>query len=93
MEKQQHSFFDIESPLETTFKKSLNDISEKYYPGTLTKTKEKYPDLWDEIKKVEGEMEMLWIPWNEKFEEFKALINEAIAICRMEDTAPKDNAA
>ena len=81
----QKSFFEIESPLETTFKKTLADISEKYYPGTIAMTKEQYPDLWQEIKKAEAEMEELWLPWNQKFEEFKALINEAIAICKQND--------
>ena len=81
----QKSFFEIESPLETTFKKTLADISERYYPGTIAMTKEQYPDLWQEIKKAEAEMEKYWVPWNEAFETFKGLLNEAIAICKQDD--------
>jgi hypothetical protein len=87
MEKER-TFFDIESPLETSFKKTLADISEKYYPGTLAKAKEKYPELWQAIKDAELEMERFWIPWNEAFEDWKSLINEAIIVCQNE--APEE---
>jgi hypothetical protein len=82
----EESMFDCEdTPLEKKFKQSLLDISEKYFPGTIPKIKEKYPELWQAIKQAEEEMEKFWVPWNAAFEDWKSLLNEAITICQHEE--------